>query len=277
MMRTIVEEAEPTMQLAYRRSRESLQDAGAAPPLVLLHAFPVDSRMWREQLASLQGPADVLALDLRGYGRSEAGEEPFTLELLADDVLETLSSLFPAGVRAVFGGCSMGGYLAFEIWRRRPEAVAGLVLCDTRAEADTEEIRARRRDQVEKIRAEGAEFLPRLMLPNVLGAATRETRPELADEIRGWMSAPAPQVLIWTLEMLAARPDSGPTLATITVPTLVMVGEEDTITPRSCAEQIRDGIPGAELAVIPQAGHLAPLENPQAANQAIEEWLGRNF
>lgn len=265
------------MQLAYERHWKPNSNGKGIPPVVFLHAFPVDSRMWRAQLAELGREHDVITIDFRGYGRSVAGEEPYSMELFARDVLNTLSLLDEPVSRAVFAGCSMGGYVSFEIWRQQPEAVAGLVLCDTRAEADTDDTRQKRCDQVEKIRNEGPDFLPRLMSQNVLGTTTRQQHPELVEEVKGWMGNAPAEVLIRSLQALGERRDSTPLLKEITCPTLVLVGEEDTVTPPECAERMRDAIAGARLTKVPAAGHLSPLENPDAVNSAIDTWLAETF
>ncbi len=266
------------MQLSYQRSSPPQTASPVTlPPVVFLHAFPVDTRMWRAQIQALTGRVEVITLDMRGYGQTPADDAPFSIQMFAQDVLETLSALVPSVGPAIFIGCSMGGYVAFEIFRQNPKAVAGLVLCDTRAEADTPETLSKRREQIDKIESEGSEFFPRLMAQNVLAPVTREKRPDLVEEVKRWMSEPAADVLTRTLEALGQRPDSTATLATTNVPTLVIVGQQDTVTPRDSAERLRDGIPNAVLVEILDAGHLSPLENPAETNQAIDEWLSRHW
>ncbi|MBX7245489.1 MAG: alpha/beta hydrolase [Candidatus Sumerlaeaceae bacterium] len=258
------------MKLAVRTHKG--QAAPGAPPIVFLHAFPTQSAMWDSQLSGLSGLADLHAVDFRGYGKTNAPEgEPFSFGAYADDVRETLEHL---GVnKAVLCGCSMGGYTMFEIWRRNPATVAGMILCDTRAEADTPEGRAKRTAQVEQIRMEGGAFMADATVQNLLCDLTRATRPQVVAKVRQWALNTPDSVYIRTLEALANRTDFTATLSTITVPTLVLVGAEDQVTPLASAQIITEGIPGSKLEIIPDAGHLSPLENPEPVNAAIRMFL----
>ena len=244
----------------------------SSTPLVLLHAFPMDSRMWRGQVAHFSWARTVVAPDARGYGHSKMPDgAPFTMRAYADDVADTLDSL---GVdKAVFGGCSMGGYAIFELWNWHRDRVAGMILCDTRAEPDAAAARENRQRQVERIEREGAAFMVDFAAENLLGDHTRQSNPQLVAEVRQWVSEAPATTIAANLEGLAARADSGPRLPTINVPTLVIVGEQDKVTPLEAAQHLVNEIQGARLAVIPNAGHLAPLENPESVNQAIGGFL----
>jgi 3-oxoadipate enol-lactonase len=257
------------MKLAYLSQGSST--SGKAP-LVLLHAYPLDSRMWRHQVEYFSPRRQVLALDLRGYGGSQDyGSDPFTIAHYAADVLETLDA---AGIeKAVFAGCSMGGYTIFELWRRAPQRFSAMILADTRAEADDEAGREKRRQQINIIQQRGTSFLPGFVEDNQLSPHTRDDHRELVAEVRSWAEQAAPGALTRTIQMLADRPDNTATLPTITVPTLVLVGEDDKVTPVSMARTIAGGIPGAKMQTIARAGHLSPLENPKEFNHAVEAFL----
>jgi 3-oxoadipate enol-lactonase len=173
----------------------------------------------------------------------------------------------------VLAGLSMGGYIAFECWRRRPAAIRGLVLADTRAEADTDEARARRVAMQARARTEGTGAVIDAMLPGLLGATTQTSDPHVAHEVRAWALETPGEAVADALEALRTRPDSRPTLSTITVPTLVIVGVEDTLTPPPAARLIADGVIGASLVEVPAAGHLSNVEQPAAFDTALHRWL----
>ncbi len=189
----------------------------------------------------------------------------------AADVLALIDALDAGPV--VLAGLSMGGYIAFECWRRRRSAIRGLVLADTRAEADSDEARARRVTMQALAAREGTGAVIDAMLPGLLGASTHTEDPHRAVEVRQWAMETEAVGVIDALEALRTRPDSRPTLATITCPTLVIVGEQDTLTPPELSRVIADGIAGATVVTIPHAGHLANVEQPQAFNAALTRWL----
>lgn len=245
--------------------------AGDGAPIVFLHAFPFDARMWAPQLSALPAGWRGIAPDLRGFGRSvDLGRPARHIGDHADDVLALIEALQAGPV--VLAGLSMGGYIAFECWRRRPAAVRALVLADTRAEADTDEARARRVKMQALAHASGTTAVVDAMLPNLLGATTQTGNPHLALEVRRWASTTSSGV-VDALEVLRTRPDSRSTLATITCPALVIVGREDTLTPPGAAQLIRDGIAGAQYVEIDEAGHLANVEQPVAFNAALQAFL----
>ena len=247
-------------------------DAGKGAPLVLIHGFPFDRAMWAPQRRALARHARVIAPDLRGFGGSAAlGTPPPTLDAHADDVAALLDAL---GIeRAVIGGLSMGGYIAFAFWRRHRARVSALVLADTRAGADSEEGKAKRRAMIASARASGAGAVADAMMPAVVGATTQAKRPEVVKEVRAMFErAPVPGIIA-ALEAMMARPDSTPTLATIDVPVQIIVGAEDTLTPPHESESMHAAIRASRFAVIPKAGHASNLERPAAFNHVLAEFL----
>lgn len=243
-------------------------------PLVLLHAFPLDSRMWDGVRAPLVAQTRVITPDQRGLGRTTLPDTDRDPDL-ADAAADVLALLDRLGLdRVLLGGCSMGGYLAMAVLRAAPERVAGLVLIDTRAGADSDEAAAGRRATAERAETEGhAGWLAEKMLPDLLGATTRAALPELVGTVRELIDAQPPAGVAWAQRAMAARPDSLALLRTADVPALVLVGEEDTLTTPEVAREMAGAMPDAELVVLPNVGHLSPLESPAAVADAISAWL----
>jgi 3-oxoadipate enol-lactonase len=227
-------------------------------PLVLLHGFPLDGRMWpmREELARQR---TVLAPNLPGFGGAGKPPRPGTVGGYAEFVLAEAGR---AGCdQAIYCGLSMGGYVVFELLRRAPERVAGVILCDTRAEADAPEGRVAREAAIDLVeRGRRAEFLARFT--SRLAAPPALADPAFCDLLGAMGESASDDGLCAALEALRDRPDSRPLLPGIRVPTLVVVGEEDAVTPPALAEAMHRAIPGSRLALIPGAGHLAPMECP---------------
>ncbi len=247
---------------------------GDGPAVLLLHAFPLGLFMWDAQVEALAATHRVLRFDARGFGGSAADDGPLTMERIADDGAALLDHL---GIdKAVVGGCSMGGYAAFAFVRRHPQRLAGLVLQDTRAGADTAEAKANRATLAAKVLAEGASAALEAFLPKLVGETTHRERPAVVAFLRERILATSPPAIANALHGLAARADSRETLPTIAVPTLVLVGTEDVLTPPPEAVTMAAAIPRARLDVIPGAGHLANLESPDAVNAALRSFLARS-
>jgi pimeloyl-ACP methyl ester carboxylesterase len=237
--------------------------------LLLLHAFPLDARMWEAQLSAFSGVLPVIAPHLPGFGGTEPAGEVMTMGVAADHALAELDR---AGVdRAVVCGLSMGGYVAFELWRRARHRFAGLVLANTRAEPDTEEGAAGRRTLSERLRREGNGFLVEMPPPLLSQGAPEDlwayVRRLIADQ-------PADAIAAASLGM-AERLDSRPDLPGIDVPTLVITSTDDSLIPSAVSAPIADAIPGATLLVIEGAGHVSNLEQPDTFSGAIEEHVER--
>lgn len=245
-------------------------DTGSGKEVVLLlHAFPLHSGMWSRQVATLSPKYRVIAPDYPGLGKSTPRSEPSTMEALAEQVLGVLDTLRVD--RAVVAGLSMGGYLAFEIHRRRPGLFRGLALCDTRPGADTPEGAAGRETFAKNALEKGLHWVADEMTPKLLRP---QPDPAAVKEVRHLIGQGTPAGVAAAQRGMAKRPDSTPTLATVNCPTLVVVGAEDTLTPPAEAEKMVAGIKGARLARIPGAGHLPNIEAPALFDQALLEFVG---
>jgi 3-oxoadipate enol-lactonase len=247
---------------------------GKGPAVLLLHAFPLGLSMWEPQVEALAATHRVVRFDARGFGGSQLDDfAPLAMERIADDGAYLLDQLWIE--KAVVHGCSMGGYAAFAFARRHPKRLAGLVLQDTRAGADTPEGRANRAALAAKVLEEGAAAAVEAFLPKLLGETSHRERAALVATLRERILATSPRAIANGLYGLAARPDSRATLPGIAVPTLVLVGAEDVLTPPDEAKAMASALPGARLEVVPRAGHLANLENPDAVNAALRAFLSR--
>lgn len=262
----------PTIDVEQGQVVLHYHDTGTGdPPVVLIHGFPFNSNQWQPQLATLARRYRIIAPDLRGFGASAPSPVPYTLIRLADDIDEMLEILQIA--RAVICGLSMGGYVAFELFRRHRRRVAALVLADTRPQPDSDQTRLDRGRQAQLARAEGVAPLVEGLLPKLVAPVTRQRSPDVLRAVREMMAAAPPRAVADALMAMAARDDSVSILAQIDVPTLVVVGSEDAITPASETREWAVRIPGAQLAVIAGAGHLSNLERPETFDSILESFL----
>lgn len=240
-----------------------------ATAIVLLHGFPLDHRMWRAQKQALEAAGfRVIVPDLRGAGKAPMGRSAPTVREYAGDVLRLADR---AGLRRfVVAGFSLGGYVALEICRQAPERLAGLALVDTRAEPDSEEARAGRMATIDKVKANGMQVVVDAMLPKML---TPAAPPALVDEVRAMMLAQPPAGAVGALAAMASRPDSRPTLPQVRAPTLILVGQDDPITPPEASKAMAAAIPGARYQVVHGAAHLAPMERADEISAALVAWM----
>ncbi|WP_019134854.1 alpha/beta fold hydrolase [Cellulomonas massiliensis] len=248
---------------------------GAGLPLVLLHAFPLDHRMWQDAAARLPGARAVLAIDLPGAGTSHGAvlPEPPSLEAAAAALARELDA---AGVpRAVVAGLSMGGYVALALLERRPGLVAGLGLVDTKSSADTPEARANRLRVADEAEGDASVAPVRPMVATLVGETTRSSRPDVLERVAGWVEEQAPASVAWAQRAMAARPDRTDVLAAWDGPVAVVVGDEDTVTPVDAARHMADAAPQAQLVVVPRAGHLSAVEQPDAVALALGDLCQR--
>jgi pimeloyl-ACP methyl ester carboxylesterase len=239
--------------------------------LVLLHAFPLNKRMWEPQLSLSAHGWRVLAPDLRGFD-GLAGEPPIaSMDDYAADVIDFMDALHVRD--AVLGGLSMGGYVVFAVLRRAASRVTGLVLADTRPDADTADGLAGRRRMLALLDERGVQGVAEDMLPKLVGHTTRAQRPVVGEHVRDLILANPDDAVAGAVRAMMTRPDSTPQLVGIRCPALIVVGSEDAVTPPTVSEHMHRSIPGSELAVIPAAGHLSNLEQPDVFNAAVAAFL----
>ena len=244
---------------------------GKGRAVLFLHAFPLDLTMWDEQARALETSHQVIRLDARGFGKTPPGEGLLTMERIARDAVAVLDHLDVA--TATVCGLSMGGYAALAFVRRHADRLRGLVLADTRATPDTEEGRRTRAEQADRVRKEGPPAIADAFLPKLVGATTHKERPEVVARVREMILGASARGIADALAGLAARADSRPTLREIRVPTLILCGDEDVLTPPADAEALQAGITGSRLVMIPKAGHLSNLEAPAEFNAALKAFL----
>lgn len=231
-------------------------------PLVLIHAFPLHSAMWNPQFEALAKDFHVVRYDVRGFGKSKVDDPQVTIELFVDDLLALLDQLKIK--EAVLCGLSMGGYIALRFAERHPERVSGLVLADTKSDADGNEAKIKRAQGVGIIKNRGLESF---LKPFVQGAAVNVVAQ--AEMLKWGMESP-PSAVAGALIAMAGRTDTTPALAKFDFPTLVIVGDKDTITPDG--EKLRKGIPGAKLVTLSGAGHLSNLDQAEPFTKAVREF-----
>jgi pimeloyl-ACP methyl ester carboxylesterase len=244
---------------------------GAGPALLLLHAFPLSSALWAGQAEAFASRNTVVRVDARGFGGSDLGDGPLTMDQIAEDAAAVLDHL---GLReAVVAGLSMGGYAALAFARRFPGRLRALALCDTKAVPDGDEARAGRFKLAEKVQAEGPEAAAAAMVPKLLGSTSHRDKPELVARVRALILEAPAAAIVNALHGLAARADSRPTLGAIAAPTLVLRGEEDAVASADEAREMHEGIRGSRLVTVPRAGHLPNLEAPADFDAALGELL----
>lgn len=242
-----------------------------APAVVLLHGFPVHAGMWAAQLDALSDTHRVIALDARGFGGSPR-TGPYSIDTLADDV-HALQRELNLG-RFALAGLSMGGYVALAYASKYAQDLRGLVLVDTKPEADNAEAKETRTKSAQTARQQGAKPIADTMLPKLIGQTTANTRPQVVAALRQMMEAADPEAIALAQEAMRDRPDRTAMLGSIAVPTLVVCGDADTITPPDLMRKMHQAIPNSRFELIPQSGHMTPMEQPEAVTRAMEAFLG---
>jgi pimeloyl-ACP methyl ester carboxylesterase len=259
-------------RLSVRGVEIAYEDVGRGEPVVLLHGFLFDRSLWREQAAALGDRFRFITPDLRGHGESAATAAPATMEEMAADVAALLDEL---GVGpAVVGGLSMGGYVSFAFCRRHPERVRALVLADTRAQADNEEGRRAREELARLALGEGMRPIADSWTPKMLAPETLTSRPDVVERVRAMILGTKPEGAAAASRGMALRRDQTDWLPEIAVPTLILVGSEDAITPPAVSEAMRAKIKDARLEVVRGAGHASNVERPAEFNRALADFLG---
>jgi pimeloyl-ACP methyl ester carboxylesterase len=250
------------------------EEMGEGPDVVLLHPFPSDHSFWLPMAQHLHSRFRLVLPDLRGLGRSGVGVGASTMTKLAEDLVRLCDELKIG--RAAFVGCSVGGYVLFEFWRRWRERVKSLVLMDTRANADTDEGRASRLKSAEAVLQNGPQWAIEQSLPKLLSPVTMSSRLDVVERAKATMRQASAAGMAAMQQGMAERPDSTATLKEIAVPTLVLGGEDDAPTPVSDLERMARQIHGAELKIVSRAGHYSGLEQPEEVGRLVREFLERN-
>ncbi len=258
--------------LAPRGNTISITAAGSGPPLILLHGFPLDRRMWQFQWSALASDFHVIVPELQGFGMSTLGQPQVSLADLADDI-ETVRSHLAAETRIHLCGLSMGGYVALEYWQRHRRHLAAIILANTKPGGDTQSARQGRLAMAEAAVAQGTWPAVSGMLPKLLGAGTRANSPELTARVEEIMRSAAPESVAAAQRAMADRADFTDRLSEFTLPTLVVTGEEDELAPPAATSRWAEQIPGAVFKCLPSAGHLTPLEAPREFNTTIASFL----
>lgn len=247
------------------------QVEGNGRPVVLLHPFPVHHEFWNPIIPALGSRYRIIRPDLRGHGDSEIGQGPALMGKHATDIARIMDA---AGVgKAVMIGCSIGGYILFEFWRRYRARVASLAICDSRPQPDNAEGRANRLKVAAEVLEQGTEPFFQAQIPRLMGRTTVAARPDLVDGAHRMMKKMSPEDVSLVQRGMAERPDSVGDLKTINVPTLIVIGEEDILSTPADGELMRQNIPGAQLRVIPKAGHYAPYEQPDTVGPILRQFL----
>ncbi|MDR3722311.1 MAG: alpha/beta fold hydrolase [Candidatus Acidoferrales bacterium] len=249
----------------------SYEIRGDGPAVVLLHPFPCDHEFWDPVAGALDSRYRLILPDLRGHGNSEIGEGPALMAKHAGDVARVLAA---AGIgKAAFIGCSIGGYILFEFWRRFRARVSALAIIDSRPQADTAEARSNRLKAAATVLEQGTEPFLDAMIPKLMGRTTIETRPDLVAGARAMMRKMSAEDISLVQRGMAERPDSVADLKTINVPTLIVIGEEDVLSTVADGELMRQNITGSQLKVIPKAGHYAPWEQSEPVGMVLRQFL----
>ena len=258
-----------TQHLAVRGLALALDVQGDGHPILFIHGFPFDRTMWRQLMATLTGWRRI-APDLRGLGMSDVPES-YSMAEYADDLAALLDALHVP--QAVVCGLSMGGYVAFELIRRHPAKVRALILAATRAEADDEAGKRRRGDLIALVEREGPAALADVLMPQLLAPANLTAMPHVVQHLRTMIAGSPVKGVVGALRAMRDRADATPLLGKIQVPALVIAGRDDQLIPPAVSRQLADAIPGAQFTLIPDAGHLCPLEQPVATSRVIAEFL----
>lgn len=263
------------MKLTVKNKQFYIRDKGEGPVLLFLHGFPFEGSMWRNQINYFKKSYRVIAPDFRGMGQSEGFGHPFSFEELADDILASLDHL---GIdKFVCCGLSMGGYVAFSLWRKAPERILAFILTNTRPDADKVEGQAKRLHTAANLLEHGTGQLVEQMLPNLVAPYTKENNQRLIQDIQNMILSMNPTSLAHISLAMAFRESSIHDLSSISVPVLVVAGSEDAITPPDVMFQMANNIPHAQFVQSSHSAHLTPLEEPDWFNIQVESFLRSLF
>lgn len=245
---------------------------GAGHPLLFVHGFPLNHQMWRPQIDYFKSNYHVIAPDLRGFGQSDVSPGTVTMRQHAEDLNELLKQL-QIQEPLFFCGLSMGGYIAWEFWKHFPERLRALILCDTRAGSDTAEGIQNRLKMADLVLKHGPGSISSSMIPNLISPSSQQNSPEIKENLMHMIESTDPEGIAASQRGMAERHDYLNQLSEIQQPALCLVGSEDQLTSPETMQQMSAQMPHSEYVEIPDTGHMAPMERPQEANQAIERFL----
>ena len=260
------------MLIQVRNSQFNIEDRGSGSPILLIHGFPLNLEMWRSQIDAFSNQYRVIAFDLRGFGHSPPTPGPYSMELLADDCAAVLAELGIPGP-AVICGLSMGGYISFALYRRQPQLFSALILAATRAGADSNQARANRDKAIQNTIEHGPQPVIDSMLKILLAPNNYLAKPDLVEALEKILSVSTPVGMVAALEGMKTRPDSTPILNQIKVPTLIFQGADDQIIAAGEAEILDSEIPDSKLVMVPDAGHMLNMEQPEIFNHEVARFL----
>jgi 3-oxoadipate enol-lactonase len=242
-------------------------------PVVFIHGFPFSSEMWKLQIEALQSTYRVMIYDVRGHGKSDVGDGQYSIEYFVDDLFALLDQLTIKKV--VLVGLSMGGYIALRAVERQHGRFRGLVLCDTRSEGDTNESKVKRANQAKLVKTKGMKEFADDFVRAAFFEKTFQFNPGAVQIIREMIEQTSPVAIAGTLIALAARTDTTPSLVRISIPSMIIVGENDTLTPLHSALSMSEKLPNSEMYIIPNAAHVSNMENPKDFNERLLAFLQR--
>lgn len=242
-------------------------------PVVFIHGFPFNHTMWEPQMKALPNHIRAITYDVRGHGESDVVDGQYTLEFFVDDLIALLDHLVIE--QAVLCGLSMGGYIALRAIERHPDRVKALVLCDTRSEADPNEGKVKRSATIKSVKTDGVPAFASGFVKAIFAEQTFRDNPNAIESIQNVIKSSSPIGICGTLLALACRTDTTALLPHINVPTLILVGEQDKLTPPSASRAMHEAIQGSELQIIPHAAHMSNVENPSEFNKHLIEFLTR--
>ncbi len=242
-------------------------------PIIFIHGFPYNSSMWAQQIASLKEKYNCITYDVRGLGETPSGDGQFTMEMFVDDLFAVIDDLHLD--RPVIAGFSMGGYITLRAVEKEQNRFRAIILCDTRAEADDDTGKLKRANAISTINRHGVEQFVSDFVPTTFGKDAPNRIAETYNTILQQAQTESPIGVKGCLLAMATRTNTTDSLADIQVPTLLLVGEHDALTPPSMMQQMHEKIAGSEMVTVPEAGHMTPLENPEAVTQGIGDFLAR--
>lgn len=260
------------MNIQVGNTKLNVEDRGSGSVLLLIHGFPLNLEMWRQQIENLSNHKRVIAVDLRGHGHSPPTPGPYSMDLLADDCAAVLDTLGVDGP-VVVCGLSMGGYVSFALYKRHPQIISALILAATRAGSDSDQARANREKAIADTKQHGPQPVLDNMLKILLAPDTYKLKPELVKNLADIISLTSTEGIVSALEGMKDRPDSTILLGQINLPTLIIHGAQDQIITLNESESMASGVKNSRLEIIPAAGHLPNLEQPEMFNSIVSEFL----